>query len=143
MASQEHIAPTPHRTVLVVAGGDKVLERARRYAHPGDRVVVLGAAHVRPAAVLTEGAQADPSDVLRRRADVANASAILAEHGVEADSVFVEGDAAAAVLRAIEEYGADLVIVEYERHGVLEHLLLGAVSDRIAHRAHCDVLVVH
>jgi nucleotide-binding universal stress UspA family protein len=143
MATHKRTVPSATRSVVVVAGDPRILERAVRYAIPGDRVIVVGAAQLRVAPVMTEGAQRDPSGLQRRRDDLDDAKAFLAEHGIEAETVFVQGDAAAAVLQAAEERDADLVIVGYERPGVLEHLVRGPVSDRVSHRTSCDVLVVH
>jgi nucleotide-binding universal stress UspA family protein len=142
MASDHRPSPASPRTLVVFAGGPKVLWSAARNARPGDRVIVVGAAQLRAVPLMTEGAQMDPSDLQRRRDDLADAAAFLAEHGIDADSTFVQGDPAAVLVRAAEQHHADLVIVAYERRGLLEHLL-GPVSDRVAHRVRCDVLVVH
>jgi nucleotide-binding universal stress UspA family protein len=144
MATPEQIAPTHRRNVVIVtAGGQAVLAAAARHTSSRDRVLVLSAAALHAVPVTTEGAVTDPSEVRRSRDDLDEARAFFARRGVEADTLLVQGDAASAIVRAAEQHGADLVILGYERPGVLEQLLGRSVNDRVAHRAPCDVLIVH
>lgn len=52
-----------------------------------------------------------------------------------------EGDAAHVLLEAAE--GADLIVVGSRGHGAFAGLVLGSVSERVAARAQCPVVVVH
>jgi nucleotide-binding universal stress UspA family protein len=142
MATQENTARTEHQTVVFIAGDQGALEQAARHATARDRVIVVGTAQVQAAPVMTGGARRDPSELHRRRDDLDNAQTFLAERGIDADTVLVQGDAAAGIVSAAEEHDADLVIMAYERCGPLKRVLLGAVSDRVAQAAPCDVLVV-
>ncbi len=45
------------------------------------------------------------------------------------------------ILRIAEQKQADLLVVgAHRRHGISD--MLGSTTDRVAHRAHCDVLIV-
>jgi nucleotide-binding universal stress UspA family protein len=52
-------------------------------------------------------------------------------------------DVAKLVAAAAEDVGADLIVVGTRELGVLQRLLGQSVSDAVAHKAGCDVLIVH
>jgi nucleotide-binding universal stress UspA family protein len=142
MATQPRTVPQARRRFIVVAGHPGVLERAARYASPGDQVTVVGTARARVVAVTTEGAHLDPSVLRRGWNDLDHAKAFLREHGMEAGIVLVTGDPVHAILKMAEQQRANLIIVGYDRAPLLDGLH-AALSDRVAHRSECDVLVVH
>jgi nucleotide-binding universal stress UspA family protein len=55
----------------------------------------------------------------------------------------IEGPAAQAILRVAEEEQFDLVVLGSRGHSQLGGLLLGSVSNTVAQRAKCPVLIVH
>lgn len=55
----------------------------------------------------------------------------------------IEGPAAQAIVRVAEEEGFDLIVVGSRGHSQLGGLLLGSVSNTVAQRAKCPVLIVH
>jgi nucleotide-binding universal stress UspA family protein len=118
------------------------LERAANLAGEGDRVTVVSVAELRAEPVMTEGAQIDPSEWVRQREHLEEAKALLAERGVDAETVLGKGDPADTILRVAKERDAGLIIVGHRGHNPLKHLLLGSVSHKVAHRADCDVLIV-
>lgn len=61
----------------------------------------------------------------------------------ECDVQLIEGPAAQAILRVAEEEQFDLIVVGSRGHGQLGGLLLGSVSNSVAQRAKCPVLIVH
>jgi nucleotide-binding universal stress UspA family protein len=54
----------------------------------------------------------------------------------------VRGDIPNAVLDQARDFGADLLILGSRRHGGVASLFLGSVSDSVAHRAVCPVLLI-
>jgi nucleotide-binding universal stress UspA family protein len=53
------------------------------------------------------------------------------------------GAAANEIVDVAEERDADLIVVGTHEPGFLDRLLAGSVSQGVARRAHCDVLIVH
>ena len=51
------------------------------------------------------------------------------------------GHAADLIVRFATEHGADLIVLGHKGH-FLEDYLLGSTADRVAHHAHCPVLIV-
>ena len=67
----------------------------------------------------------------------------LADAGVAYEFVGVVGEPVAAIVEVAEQRDADLIVVGTRELGFLERLLGGSVSQGVARRAHCDVLIVH
>ncbi|HWQ13847.1 MAG TPA: universal stress protein [Roseiflexaceae bacterium] len=59
------------------------------------------------------------------------------------ETQLIEGPAAPAILRVAEEEHVDLVVLGSRGHSQLGGLLLGSVSNTVAQRAKCPVLIVH
>src|SRR5262249_23476378 len=64
------------------------------------------------------------------------------EAGISFEMEQVHGDAAETIVRYAENYGCDLIVLGSRGMGAFKSLLLGSVSDHVAHHAHCPVLVV-
>ncbi|HNP71644.1 MAG TPA: universal stress protein [Kouleothrix sp.] len=60
-----------------------------------------------------------------------------------AEVQLLEGPPAPAILRVAEEDGCDLIVLGSRGHGQLAGILLGSVSNTVAQRARCAVLIVH
>lgn len=73
---------------------------------------------------------------------LADAQAYLREHGVEADVRIAHGEPLAVVTAELEAGGYDLLVVGTRFGDWLDQVLLGNVSERLAERAPCPVLVV-
>lgn len=67
---------------------------------------------------------------------------LLAAEGVDFETRTVIGHPASTVVDIAEKEGFDLIVVGSSGHGQTGAIFLGSVSDRIAHRAHCPVLIV-
>jgi nucleotide-binding universal stress UspA family protein len=63
--------------------------------------------------------------------------------GVKAEIQLLEGPPAPAVLRVAQEDGCDLIVMGSRGHSQLGGMLLGSVSNVVAQRAHCPVMIVH
>ena len=75
--------------------------------------------------------------------EAAHAREYLEGQGIEADYQGIVGDPADAIIELAVQRGADLIIVGSREVGTLSRLFGQSVSDRLEHKAHCDVLVVH
>ena len=71
----------------------------------------------------------------------ADAKRLAAEAGVELDVDVRPGQAAELIVRRAAELRVDLVVVGHKGH-FLQVYLLGSTADRVAHHAHCPVLIV-
>jgi nucleotide-binding universal stress UspA family protein len=58
------------------------------------------------------------------------------------DPVVTAGHAADQILKAVDGYGIDLVVVGARRQGAIRRLLLGSTSEQILNHASCSVLIV-
>ena len=76
-------------------------------------------------------------------AELGEATAFLAERGIEAEPVAVTGDPASAIVSLAEQRKADLVVVGTREAGLAERVVRHSVSQQVAKKVHCDVLIVH
>ena len=76
-------------------------------------------------------------------AELADATAFFAERGIEAEPVAVSGDPASAIVNLAETRGADLVVVGTREAGLAERVVHHSVSQQVAKKVHCDLLIVH
>lgn len=67
----------------------------------------------------------------------------LAERGVTHEFAGVIGHPSNEIVEVAERREADLIVVGTREPGFLGRLLEGSVSQGVARRAHCDVLIVH
>jgi nucleotide-binding universal stress UspA family protein len=56
--------------------------------------------------------------------------------------VLAHGDPAKTILSIADEDNIDLIVIASRGHGEIQALLLGSVSNKVAHMAHCPVLLV-
>jgi nucleotide-binding universal stress UspA family protein len=109
----------------------------------GSKLVVTSVAPVNTPAT-ARSAGPDPVDTpAEHAAELAAARRQLEAEGLTAQYVEVVGHPAESILSVATEHGADLIVVGTREGGLLERLLGMSVSDSVAHRAHCDVLIVH
>lgn len=73
----------------------------------------------------------------------AHAEAACAEKGVKnIKSSVRSGDYAEEILNAAKEFKADIIVIGSRGLGVLKSTVLGSVSQKVLHHAHCSVLTV-
>ena len=88
-----------------------------------------------------------PSEVLRRYLEEDHNAAlmpitpILDSAGVKYSVCRKSGYPAETVLQVAKELEADLIVLGSRGLGRFQSLLLGSVSDRVVHHAHCPVLI--
>jgi nucleotide-binding universal stress UspA family protein len=62
--------------------------------------------------------------------------------GFEVSSALEEGDAREVILHHAERWPADLIVLGSHGRRGLDRLLIGSVSEAVAHHAHCSVEIV-
>lgn len=72
----------------------------------------------------------------------AAAAAELSAAGLLAESLVPNGDPAQELVRAAEQFKADLIVMGTRGKTGFERLLLGSVARKVVQRAHCSVLVL-
>lgn len=135
------------RTILVayeerpVSG--RVLERAALLARAfGAHVLVTSVAPV----IIGRGVDPiDPADSPEHHAqELEDARARLQELGVtDVETLPARGSVPKAIAELAEIHHVDLIVLGAHEGGIVSRLLVGSVSDAVAHRAHTDVLIVH
>jgi nucleotide-binding universal stress UspA family protein len=68
---------------------------------------------------------------------------LFADADLQVEFAGVAGEPAQELVDAAEQHQAALIIVGTREPGFLERLLGGSVSQDVARRARCDVLIVH
>ena len=123
---------------------DNALERAAELAKAfGSSVIVTSVAHIAPSGP-RGGGGIDPTDSPdEHREQLTHAKSMLSERGIEAESVAAIDDPAKAIAELADARNADLIVVGSRELGFFERMLGQSVSEGVAHKAHCDVLIVH
>ena len=132
----------------------RALERAAEMAKAFDaKVIVTGVAsllHSGPRADQFElhsppssGPEIQRDSLADHEAELADATAFFAERGIEAEPVAVSGDPASAIVSLAERRNADLVVVGTREAGRAERVVRHSVSQQVAKKVHCDLLIVH
>ncbi len=85
--------------------------------------------------------QLEETQIARARKGLAEAAARLAAHGRKVSWVVMRGQAADAIVDVARREGVDLVVVGSRGLGAIEGALLGSVSEAVADRAPCPVLI--
>jgi nucleotide-binding universal stress UspA family protein len=118
----------------------RALERAAQLTKAfGSKLTVTSVVPVEPAR-----GGIDPMESPAKHAEeAAQAREYLEGQGIDADYQGIVGDPADAIVELALARGADLIIVGTREVGMLSRLFGQSVSDRLEHKAHCDVLVVH
>ncbi|MGZ8693613.1 MAG: universal stress protein [Gaiellaceae bacterium] len=83
-----------------------------------------------------------PEEDAERRRELSDARQLLEQRGIEATFVERKGDAATRILDEAEGEHADLIVMGTRGLGVGKRWLMGSVSTKVLHHAHCNVLVV-
>jgi nucleotide-binding universal stress UspA family protein len=153
-----------HLTIVVGYDGtpaaERALRRAAEYARAfAAKVVVVNVAAPQPLAevsapgafgLLPYSAYAldDARELAERDEQLweqhrERVQALFADAGLPVEFAGVAGEPAQELVEAAEERQADLIVVGTREPGFLDRLLGGSVSQDVARRARCDVLIVH
>ena len=122
----------------------RALERAADLAEAfGAKLVVTSVAPVLVGITRNAG-PLDPVDSPEEhREQLQDARELLEARNIKAEYVPAVGEPADTIAELADDLDADLIVVGTREPGVLERLLGQSVSERVAHHAHRDVLIVH
>lgn len=96
----------------------------------------------------TEGLSKDELDKLLKTVsseaeeDLNRAKERFASAGVEVETMLESGKPAETICEVADEGGYDLIVLGDTGRGGLEELFLGSVSNKVAHQAKTDVMIV-
>ena len=122
-------------------GAKRALEAAVELLAAGAAVTVVAVAEGVPM-LSYAGTIASPEQDEERRKQLEEAQKVLGEHGITAATVLRSGDPASAIIGEAESEGADLIVLGTRGLSPAERWLVGSVSTKVLHHAHCSVLVV-
>jgi nucleotide-binding universal stress UspA family protein len=122
----------------------RALERAADLAEAfGAKLVVTSVAPVLVGIARNAG-PLDPVDSPEKhREQLQDARKLLEARNLKAEYVPAVGEPGDAIAELADDLDADLIVVGTREPGLLERLLGQSVSERVAHHAHRDVLIVH
>lgn len=131
------------RKIIVGYDGSESAQRALlrlvERVHNGTSVTVISSV---PLDVGSLGPELpEPSDVAEHAQQLEEALELLKTNGIKVRGIEV-GNPADVILEEARKVGAGLVVVGTGGKNAVERFVLGSVSDKVAHRAPCDVLVV-
>jgi nucleotide-binding universal stress UspA family protein len=142
------MSPFEFTNVLVAVdgseGGAKALDCALSICQAvGARLTALAVEGKLPAYAASLG---EVDDVKREKDEffgdvLAVAAGQAAARGVAASTDLVPGHAAEVITHYARAHGHDLIVLGHRGH-FLGDYLLGSTADRVAHHAHCPVMVV-
>jgi nucleotide-binding universal stress UspA family protein len=122
------------------SSAQRALQRVAELARNGTQVTVVTAV---PLDVTSLGPEPpEPDEIAKRAQRLEVAVHFLSERGLQATGIETEGNPADVVLQEAASLGADLIVIGTGGKNAVERFVLGSVSDKVVHRAPCDVLVV-
>jgi nucleotide-binding universal stress UspA family protein len=122
----------------------RALERAAAIAKGfGSELIVASVAPV----VHSVGRTAGPIDITDPPAahveELKHAKTYLEGEGLKADLIPALGDPAETIAEVAKERDADLIVLGTHEPSVIGRLFGQSVTEQVAHKVQCDVLIVH
>ena len=121
-------------------GARRALECAADLARVGDHMSVISVAEGIPLFGHTSALRS-PEQQEERQEDLDEASDLLSARGIASELVRRSGDPATAILELAREQDVDLIVLGTRGLSSAERWLVGSVSTKVLHHAHCSVLV--
>jgi nucleotide-binding universal stress UspA family protein len=119
----------------------RAVARASAIVHDGDEIGVISVAPIIAGGPRSGGPFLPGDTPVEHRAELAEAAAMLRDKGIDARTIEAVGDPGLAICEVAERDGYDTIVVGSRNLRGIKRVLLGSVSERIAHRATCDVLI--
>jgi nucleotide-binding universal stress UspA family protein len=122
----------------------RALERAAQIAKAFDSELIVTSVAPVMTNIGRSAGPADPTDPPSAHIEeLRHAQTYLEGEGVAADYVPALGRPADTIAELAQERGADLIVVGTHERNAIARLLGQSVSDAVARKVHCDVLIVH
>lgn len=122
---------------------NRALERAAQLARAFDSELIVTSVAPAMTSIGRSAGPVDPTDPPSAHVEeLKQARAYLQGEGLEADYVPALGHPADTIAQLADERGADLIVLG-THESAIGRLLGQSVSDSVAHKVHCDVLIVH
>ncbi len=118
------------------------LERAAGMTLYGDTLGVISVVPTVAGGARSGGPFVAGDGPAEHRETLTEAVEFLAGRGIEPRTIEAIGDPASAICEAAERDGYTMIVVGSRNRNGVQRVLLGSVSDRVAHHASCDVLIV-
>lgn len=118
------------------------LDRAAAMTLYGDTLGVISVAPLVAGGPRSGGPFVAGDGPAEHRAELAEAVEFLTGRGIEPLTIAAIGDPGSAICEAAERDGYTMIVVGSRNLNGVKRALLGSVSDRVAHHAPCDVLIV-
>ena len=120
------------------------LERAAQIAKAFDSELVVTSVAPVMTNIGRSAGPVDPTDPPSTHIEeLKHAQAYLEGEGLQADYVPALGRPADTIAELAQERRADLIIMGTHEPSAIGRLFGQSVSDSVAHKVHCDVLIVH
>jgi nucleotide-binding universal stress UspA family protein len=121
-------------------GAKRALELVAALARHDDQVSIIAVAEGIPLFGYASSLPSPDHEEDRQR-QLIEAAKVLGEHSLASSLVVRSGDPATAILDVAREEDVDLIVLGTRGMSAVERWLIGSVSSRVLHHAHCSVLV--
>ncbi len=122
----------------------RALERAAELAKAFDSELIVTSVAPIMTNIGRSAGPIDPTDPPEAHIEeLKHARTFLEGQGLKADYAPAIGHPAETIAQVAQERGADLVVLGTHEPSVIGRLFGQSVSESVAHKVHCDVLIVH
>jgi nucleotide-binding universal stress UspA family protein len=122
----------------------RALERAAELAKAFDSELLVASVARIMTSIGRSAGPVDPTDTPEDHVvELDHAKTYLEGQGVNAEYLPGLGDPAETIAQLAQERGADLIVMGTHEPSAIGRLFGQSVSESVAHKVHCDVLLVH